>query len=307
MKRRELLKTSAAFGLIAAFPRTTDLLADPASPGWALAPADNANPLKPPASGSIPVAFLISRGAVLIDFVGPWEVFSNLMMGGRMDLFKTYTIAETLSPIQASGGMKIVPNFTLKDAPEPKVIVIPAQSDLSPAAIAWVRNSSKTADVTLSVCTGAFQLAQTGLLDGRSATTHHGAYVDLETAFPKVKVVRGARFVEEGNVASSGGLSSGIDLAFRVVERYFGSYAAEQAAFDMEYQGRGWTNPNSNSVYATARPPVDGHIYCPVCSMEVDPATTVVSTYSGKKYSFCSGQHKQQFDAAPAKFLGAAK
>ena len=75
------------------------------------------NPLKPPAKGSIPVAFLISDGAVVIDFCGPWEVFQNVMIPGSMDMpFQTYTVAETTKPIVASGGMKIVPDYTLKHA-----------------------------------------------------------------------------------------------------------------------------------------------------------------------------------------------
>jgi len=86
----------------------------------------------------------------------------------------------------------------------------------------------------MSVCTGAYLLAETGLLAGKSATTHHGAYVDLARKFPDIHVKRGARFVEDGNLASSGGLSCGIDLAFRVVERYFGREVAKQAAMAAE-------------------------------------------------------------------------
>lgn len=95
-------------------------------------PAQNA--LKPPAQGSIPVAFLISEGAVVIDFSGPWEVFENVMVPGKSDAaFRLYTVAETMQPVRASGGMKIVPDFTLATAPAPKIIVIPAQrSSINP-------------------------------------------------------------------------------------------------------------------------------------------------------------------------------
>jgi putative intracellular protease/amidase/YHS domain-containing protein len=309
MNRRELLKKSATAGFMAAVPfslAAKKIAGLGVSAGIGHAdPSGSAaaqNPLKPPAAGSIPVAFLISDGAVVIDFAGPWEVFGNVMIRGRADLFKLYAVAETLAPIEASGGMKIVPNFTLQNAPAPKVIVIPAQSDPSKAAIEWIRKSSKNADVTMSVCTGAYVLAQTGLLDGKSATTHHASYVDLATKFPKIKVVRGARFVEDGNLASSGGLSSGMDLAFRVVERYFGRDAAKQAAYDMEYQGQGWMNANSNAVYAKARISTQAHPVCAVCSMDVDAATALKSTYAGKTYLFCSKEHKEQFDADPGKY-----
>jgi transcriptional regulator GlxA family with amidase domain len=269
--------------------------------------APAASPLKPPATGSIPVAFVISDGAVIIDFCGPWEVFENAAITAsgsmRHDLFQLYTVAETSSPISASGGMKIVPNYTFATAPAPKVIVIPAQRGASDAMVEWIRKSSKTADVTMSVCTGAFVLAKTGLLSGKSATTHHGAYRNLALQYPDIHVKRGARYVEEGNLATAGGLSSGIDLALRVVERYFGREVAVSTAYELEYQGQGWMDPNSNAVYAKARVSTDEHPICPVCEMDVDKASAPKSVYKGKTYYFCMPSHKELFDASPDKFI----
>src|SRR6478672_11802963 len=151
-----------------------------------------------------------------------------------------YTVAETKKPIRTSGGMQIVPDYTIENAPPPKVIVIPAQSAPSLAVLDWIKKSSKTTDVTMSVCTGAFVLAKTGLLNGKSATTYHGAFGSFATQFPDVQLKRGARFVENGNLATAGGLSSGIDLALRVVERYYGREVARKTAYNMEYQGEGW-------------------------------------------------------------------
>src|SRR5262245_61739368 len=92
--------------------------------------------LKPPDEGQIPVAFLISDGAVVIDFCGPWEVFQDVMIPGSEEMpFRLYTVAETKKPIRTSGGMQIVPDYTIQDAPPPKVIVIPAQSPPSPAVL----------------------------------------------------------------------------------------------------------------------------------------------------------------------------
>src|SRR5580700_483168 len=92
-------------------------------------PEDQRNPLTPPERGSIPVAFPISQGAVIIDFCAPWEVFHSADIPGRRgEVFQTYTVAETLEPITASGGMKIIPNYTFQTAPAPKVVVIPAQA-----------------------------------------------------------------------------------------------------------------------------------------------------------------------------------
>jgi transcriptional regulator GlxA family with amidase domain/YHS domain-containing protein len=282
-----------------------------ASPGAIVAPgsADGkrsptpSNPLVPPAKGSIPVAFLLSEGAVVIDFCGPWEVFQDVSIMGRTDdAFHLYTVAETTSPIKASGGLKIVPDYDLATAPAPAIIVIPAQSGRSEAVLEWIRRSSQGADLTMSVCTGAFLLAKTGLLSGKSATTHHGEYATFAMDFPDVHLARGARFVEAGNLASSGGLSSGIDLALRVVERYFGRDVAQATATQMEYQGQGWLDANSNAPFAKQDVSTDEHPRCAVCGMDVDAASSTKSVYQGKTYLFCEPEHKKRFDAAPEGF-----
>jgi len=242
----------------------------------------------------------------MIDFAGPWEVFQDVMIAGRRDHpFQLYTVGESMAPIHASGGMKIIPDYTFENAPAPKIIVIPAQNDPSEVTREWIRKMTKNTDVTMSVCTGAFILAKTGLLSGKAATTHHGAFGDLAKQFPDIQVRRGARFVEAGNLATSGGLSSGIDLALRVVERYFGHEVAKQTAFNMEYQGEGWMKPNLNAIYAQAYPQTEGRPVCPVCGMDVDPATAPKSVYKGKTYYFGQQEHKEQFDANPDEFVKA--
>src|SRR6476646_4351120 len=263
--------------------------------------------LKPPDKGQIPVAFLISDGAVVIDFCGPWEVFQDVMIPGREQMpFGLYTVAETKKPIRTSGGMQIVPDYTIENAPPPKVIVIPAQSAPSLAVLDWIKKSSKTTDVTMSVCTGAFLLAKTGLLNGKSATTYHGAFGRFATQFPDIQLKRGARFVEHGNLATAGGLSSGIDLALRVVERYYGREVARKTAYDMEYQGEGWMNSDSNQIYATSLTSTAEHPLCTVCGMDVDPKTAPKSIFKGMTYYFCSKDDKKTFDAAPDQFITAA-
>jgi len=314
MNRRDLLKNSAAMSVTAAIPlaavsvvaMSANSARTPDVPGAAA--AVEPSPLQPPAEGSIPVAFLISRGAVVIDFCGPWEVFENVSLPGRKDApFRLYTVAETTSPVTVSGGMKIVPNFSFETAPAPKIIVIPAQGEPSEATLNWIRAATQSTDVTMSVCTGAFVLAKTGLLSGKPATTHHNAYTDLAMQFPDIQVKRGARFVEAGNLASAGGLSSGIDLALRVVGRYFGREVAAQTAYYMEYQGEGWTDPNSNQAYRQRRVSTAAHPLCPVCEMEVDPATAPKSVYRRQTYYFCMAGHKVIFDATPEKFVETLK
>jgi YHS domain-containing protein len=171
--------------------------------------------------------------------------------------------------------------------------------------IAWVRSATRATDVTMSVCTGAFLLAKTGLLSGKAATTHHTAYAELAMAFPDIWVKRGARFVESGNLASSGGLSSGIDLALHVVERYFGHAVATSTADMLEYQGLGWMNADSNQAYAKARVSTDQHPLCQVCGMDVDVSTAPKSMYRGRTYYFCMDAHKKLFAAGPGRFLDA--
>jgi putative intracellular protease/amidase/YHS domain-containing protein len=259
--------------------------------------------LKAPEQGSIPVAFLISDGAVVIDFCGPWEVFQDVRIPGRSNPFHLYTVAKTTNPIRASAGMKIVPDYTFDNAPAPKVIVIPAQSGDGDATLNWLRTASRTADVTMSVCTGAFILAKTGLLNGKAATTHHAAFNDFAMTYANVQLKRGARYVDNGNIASAGGLSSGIDLAFHVVERYFGRDIAEKTAFQMEYQGEGWKKPDSNAVYAVQRVSTEANPLCAICQMDVDPATSPKSVFKGKTYYFCNTDHKALFDQAPEKWV----
>jgi YHS domain-containing protein len=122
--------------------------------------------------------------------------------------------------------------------------------------------------------------------------------------FPDIHVKRGARFVEDGNLATAGGLSSGIDLALRVVERYFGREAATKTAYQMEYQGQGWLNPDSNNIYAKVPISTEEHPLCPVCEMEVDRKVAPTSIYRGKTYYFCMDADKAAFDANPGKYLG---
>jgi transcriptional regulator GlxA family with amidase domain/YHS domain-containing protein len=253
------------------------------------------------------VAFVLSEGAVIIDFCGPWEVFERVNVPGRTEgAFHLYTVAKTADAIHVGGGMKIVPDYTFDVAPAPKVIVIPAQDGSSSAMLDWIRKSTKNTDLTMSVCTGAFVLAQTGLLSGKSATTHHAAYKTFALEFPDIRLKRGARFTEDGNLATAGGLSSGIDLALRVVQRYFGYQAAVDTASMLEYQGPGWLNANSNEMYAKARISTDEHPLCPVCDMEVDPKISPKSAYKGKTYYFCTDEHKTSFDADPEKYLTAS-
>ncbi len=202
-----------------------------------------------PASGAIPVAMVVDEGATLIDFAGPWEVLSSAAYFSKG--FSVYSVSRAGNPIYADdgrgggsnfprSGLKIVPDFSFANAPQPKVILTGAQSYDDPAKIGWIRKASKGAEVTSSVCNGAFLLASTGLLDGHSATCNRRAYERFEKAFPKVKLVRGVRFVDDGPVATATGLTAGIELALHIVERFYGRDVAQQVAGYEEWQSSAW-------------------------------------------------------------------
>jgi transcriptional regulator GlxA family with amidase domain len=202
--------------------------------------SDAKEKLTPPAKGGIPVAILISEYLNVIDFSGPWGVFESVNVPGAGEsAFRLFTLAETSEIVVSGSGLKIRPDYTFADAPEVKVVVIPAQKG-NPAMIDWLKKIAASADVTMSVCTGAFKLAKAGLLDGKTATTHHEFYDKMEREHPEVKLLRGVRFVEHDRIATAGGLTSGTDLALRVVERYFGRMIAQATADYMEYNGAGW-------------------------------------------------------------------
>lgn len=243
MKRRDFLMGGASLGLMVA---AAGAVGGAAAPKSAADSSENGGRLTPPANFEIPVAFAISEGVTVIDFAGPWEVFQDVMLperGGDMDNqmpFRLFTVSESTRPVTGSAGLRIVPDHAFDTAPQPRVIVVPAQRG-GKALHAWLRKASQKADVTMSVCTGAFQLARAGLLSGKPATTHHDFLDNLAKEFPDIDVRRGLRFVESGpHLATAGGLTSGIDLALRVVERYFGRGAAERTAIYMEYQSKGW-------------------------------------------------------------------
>lgn len=215
--------------------------------------------LKPPATGKINVAFLISEGADVMDIAGPWEVFGDAMLTTKgkpwheadgddmVMLFNVYTVSDSLKPVDAN-GLTIVPNYSFDNAPKPQIIVIPAQRGRSAAQRAWLLANSATADESMSVCTGASVLAEYGLLDGQTATTHHYFLQSMQKQYPAVRFVSGTRFVENGKIATAGGLTSGIDLALHVVARYYGDEVAQVTADTLEHKSELWKHPEYEQV-----------------------------------------------------------
>lgn len=211
--------------------------------------------LVPPAHGKIPVAFIVGGGAETIDVVGPWEAFQfayrpspGAMSMADMELFQLYTVSDSTKPVRLTGGMQVIPDYTYADAPEPKVVVIPA-TPKSPEMLDWIRKVAKHSDVVMSVCLGAYRLAETGLLAGKQATTMNGVYSDIQRKFPDVQFLLNRRWVQSDSVVfSSGATGAGIDLALHIVDLYFGREVAERAANSMNYPGVDWKGDGTESV-----------------------------------------------------------
>lgn len=206
-----------------------------------------------PVQGRIPIAFVIGPVSNLIDIAGPWEVFGDLWetkighqppprgadhfesVGDVQPVFAPYLVSDTLELVKAGNRIRMTPDCTYASAPAPRIVVMGAQSGHTPQKLEWIREMSRTADVVMSVCTGAYVLAATGLLDGRRATTHHDFYDDFAETYPRVELVRGPRFIDDGKLKTAGGLTSGINLAVHVVGQMFGSERAAQIAHYLEF------------------------------------------------------------------------
>ena len=242
MNRRRFLTAAATIGTaLTTLPSKRPLLgASESSTSEVKGLAAAKSKLTLPVKGSIPVAILISEGLNVIDFSGPWGVFESVSVPNAAEMpFHLFTVSEKAEMVTSGSGLKLIPDYTFANVPETKVVVIPAQQG-SDAMIEWLRKVAPTADVTMSVCTGAFKLAKAGLLSGKAATTHHEFLDKLQKEYPDIQVKRGIRFVEGEKISTAGGLTSGTDLALRVVERYFGREIAQTTASYMEYQGKGW-------------------------------------------------------------------
>ena len=180
--------------------------------------------------------------ANVIDTAGPWEVFQDVQIDalvGTRSSFELFTVGPSEGILTMTGGLKVKPNYSIANAPQPNVIVVPAQRATDETR-AWLRTASVKTDVTLSVCTGAFQLARAGLLKSVAATTHHDFWNSFAKEFPAIELRRGLRFVDNGRIATAGGLTSDIDMALHIVARYFGDETAIKTVRYMEYSSDAW-------------------------------------------------------------------
>ena len=198
------------------------------------------------------VAILLFEDVEVLDFAGPFEVFSRTRLepgveSRRSDTsapFNVFTVARDARPLKATGGLEVTPSYSFADTPSIDLLVVPGgfgtrallEDDVT---LDWIRGVAKPAKLVTSVCTGALLLAKAGLLGGRRATTHWGALDLLASMDPTMTVEREQRVVEEDGIVTSAGVSAGIDMALAVVERFCGREVADETARYMEYLGRG--------------------------------------------------------------------
>jgi len=196
------------------------------------------------------VGLLIFDGVEVLDFCGPFEVFSiaRLDEAQRYDTdspFELRLVAPQSGAVTATGGMRVLPDCSFGDCPALDVLIVPggrgvlremSNSDL----LEWTAEQYEHVNVLASVCTGAFLLAAAGLLDGRRATTHWRSLDRLRSSFPSIEVVEDSRVVADGKVLTAGGVTAGIDLALSIVALIHGDEIAQATARQMEYQ---WSGP----------------------------------------------------------------
>ncbi|HKF56068.1 MAG TPA: DJ-1/PfpI family protein, partial [Blastocatellia bacterium] len=177
---------------------------------------------------------------------GPWEVFGEAG-------FKVFTVADSVAPITTVFGQKVTPDFSFENSPRADILLVPGggvgKASNNPKLIKWIQDNAKESTYVMSVCTGAFLLAKAGLLDGLTATTVRGGIDRLAEAAPKTTVVYDQRYVDNGKIITTAGLSSGIDGAFHLLSKIVGEGEAERTALGMEYR---W---DPQSTYARAALP----------------------------------------------------
>jgi transcriptional regulator GlxA family with amidase domain len=194
------------------------------------------------------VGILIFDGVEVLDFAGPFEVFSRTRLTPGVESrrseesapFQVFTVARTADPVVATGGLTVVPHHGFADAPRIDLLVVPGGFGTRPLlhdeeVLDWIRRTAAAARQVTSVCTGALLLAKAGLLEGRRATTHWASLDLLDSLDAGVEVERRSRVVDDG-VITSAGVASGIDMSFYVVETLFGREVADETARYIEYR-----------------------------------------------------------------------
>lgn len=185
------------------------------------------------------VAILIFDGVDMLDFCGPFEVFwVTGMIRDGLKPFNVYTVAEKSNLIMTH-DIRMCPQYTFLHCPQPDILVVPGGSGARREmhnTIEWIIGFSQKAELVLSVCTGALLLAKAGLLEGLTATTHHKAIEELKAVAHNTNVIQNKRFVDNGKIITSAGISTGIDASLHVIAKLLGKEQALKTAKYIEYE-----------------------------------------------------------------------
>ena len=197
---------------------------------------------------TINVGIYLYNEVEVLDFAGPFEVFStasrvNARRSPESDnLFNVFTVAEEQNSVIARGGLQIIPKYSISGHPEINMLIIPGgivtDELVNDHIVSWIQNSSKIADITASVCTGAFLLAKAGLLKSKRAITHWEDVDDLRSMFPDIKIQKNVRWVDEGRIVTAAGISAGIDMSLHLISRAANNDLAIRTARQMQFD---WT------------------------------------------------------------------
>lgn len=184
------------------------------------------------------IGIYIYDQAEVLDFSGPFEVFSTAKRLSGLD-WNVLLIAESEKPVTARGGYLVIPHCAIHEHPslDALIVVGGVHTDVvkKTPVIEWIASVEKQTPHVASVCTGAFLLAQAGLLDGRTVTTHWEDIPDLANNYPKINVVSNQRWVSDGKYTTSAGISAGIDMSLYLVGKFADFELAEKTARQMEY------------------------------------------------------------------------
>lgn len=190
--------------------------------------------------GKRQVGILLFNEVEVLDFAGPFEVFSLARDFNQEALFQVHTITENGQMIRARNGLKVLPDYNFSNCPQLDILLVPGGYGAeeiemyNESLLSWITEKAQQVEILASVCTGALLLAQAGFLKGKKATTH---WMDLERLanFPEVDVQKETKYVEDGKVITSGGISAGIDMSFYLVAKLYGVETALATAKRMEY------------------------------------------------------------------------
>ena len=191
------------------------------------------------------IGIYIYHQAEVLDFSGPFEVFSVANRLAKLG-WNIWLVAEEESPVEARGVLQVKPHYSIQNVPELDVLIVVGgvHSDelRKTEVINWIRKTTEKTQITASVCTGAFLLAEAGLLDGLEVTTHWEDIPDLQRNYPNLQVRKGIRWIEQGKLFTAAGISAGIEMSLELVARLAGAELAERTATQMEYT---WSRPRT--------------------------------------------------------------